>query len=264
MNQLIKKLDDSISIENNYKNINSDRFNIEQEIGKLDENIESLKKKKKNFQGFMDLYDIIEQIDKDLLFNKGEFLKDEENILTNFDSCIDEKNYEELNNLLIVIDSNINIYVKTLNEILKQCIDNIETQYNELKKLSTISDLKIEYNKIGNEFFKIENSSIIEFIKQKITKLKNSLNQSKKREIIKKELDTIININQFFEKTKEISDLSKIAEHYNLSEETTEFLLELITNGSSLLNQLTTNILDELEEHFSQFTKNLIISISGK
>ena len=263
MNELIQKFDECIKIENNYSKLIANKNTFSKELKEISRFLEDAKLFKKNFHGFIVFMNLIKSINSNVSFDKEEFLKENDDFLSKFDTLFSKGNYNELNNLLNNVASRLEFYFKNLKKNFIEFFDSIKNNFNEIKKLSTISDLKNKYNEIGKEYFNLGGKDIKNFLIQKFNSIQKAIDDNsidKLKKLIQNEQDLIKKLENFFEKTKDISNISHISKKFNLSAETTIFLLDIINNQKPSLDSINENVLNELDV-FKQFKSNLVITI---
>ncbi len=263
MNILIKKLENAIQIEKNYTKLVGNKSSFDTKIDKISTQYSNANDFKKKFLEFSNFVNLMKSITSNITFNKEDFINDNADFLTAFDLLFSEEKFDELNDLLNNVGSRLDIYTKNLKNDFRVFFETLRNSFNEIEQLSTISDLQIKFNEIGSELFTYTHKSVKDFLSPKLVSIQKAID-NKSIKILKKkivdDIDLIKKLKLFFDKTKDISDISKIAKKYKLSAKTTVFLLSIINKEDPSLDSIDDVVLEELE-NFKQFKNNLIISI---
>ena len=262
MNILIKKLVEGIKVEKTYSELQENKFSHSKNIDDISNMLDNAYDFKKDFLEFKSFLDLIKSITSNTTFSKDKFLKDNSDFINAFDSLLSEENYDELNILLNKIKVRLDNYTENLKIDFVNFFEILQNEFHNIENLSAISDLKIKYNEIGIELFKYQ-KHLIDFLSKKMISIQEIIKTGSIgyfKNMLVDERDFFNGLVIFFEKAREISDISSLRKKYKLSDKTVNFLLEMITNQETSINSIDMDVLKEIEQ-FKIFKENLIITI---
>ncbi|MHA1249045.1 MAG: hypothetical protein ACTSRP_03545 [Candidatus Helarchaeota archaeon] len=261
MSHLLDKINGYIEIEEKYSNFEARREYLKNEL----DNLERFIKRANDFRALLqELFRLIKNIEiiiPNLNLKNKDIKLDLKEIIKRIDGSLKIQNFNELNERLTEIENIFKTLKRELTNYMLFYLNDLENYLFQLEKLCTISDLEKMYNEIGLKIFK-KNNDIIQFLKKNLMSLKRMLKPENINIVIAEYKDFLEKLNIFKQQSNDISDISKISKKHNLTEETTTFLLSIINQGYASMNLIDINILRELEKNFSDFKKNLIITLT--